>query len=348
MPVSKVKLSSTMTPNEFFKKYDTYPDLYTRWELGVVPDGTGLQILFNVEGKQYLLAGPRVGKVLSVNGGSVENPDNSFLAQLQEEVHEETFGVMGLHQNDKGEYELHLNNGSRHPLTMHDDLTVLKHKPRYYAYLTFTATCDTLSLEQLKLLAVKLSPTAHFWSKVGAYLYSHTRNAPKDETFVDYWKQNYESRCAAEIELVKAYNELKGDGLLIEPAEVFGLATAEHAIYELLHNVGSYEQLQKLFKHTVGRYSERSGYYVFDASDVLTSAKNGTELRDVDGQVVAKGVFNDDAVTAVFPALGIVANEFAPAQTAGVLAAKMGAFAPASQVVAAASSNAEETFGSKP
>lgn len=299
MPTKIIQLDPQVTPQEYFQ---------ANQELGVVPDGTGLQILFKIADEYYVVAGPRSGTVLTVNGGAIENVNksNPFLVQLQEEFEEETFGIMNLARTDVG-YQLSLKGGSTHALTMLSNQTFLDHKPGKFAYITFTAVCETLSLEELNQLASTLTPTASFWNKIGNHLFPHTRNAPKDASFADYWKSHQEARTELLEGLVKEYNQLNSDqALLIDPIKVFGAENIEDALNKL-NEVANYDELSKLFKNTVGRYSERSGYHVFKATDLLQATIDGNnqQVNDVTGQQVAVGIFNKATVNNVFPTLNI-------------------------------------------
>lgn len=68
-----IQLIPKSSPQEY---YEANKD-----QLSLVQDGTGLQILFNIAGEFYLLAGPRQNKVLSVNGGKIEKQHLPFANQ---------------------------------------------------------------------------------------------------------------------------------------------------------------------------------------------------------------------------------------------------------------------------
>ena len=325
MPGKLVLLNPQVTPQEYYNA--------NQQELGIVPDGTGLQILFKINGEYYLVAGPRSSAVLTVNGGSIENKQQPFLTQLQEELEEETFGKLQITKTEQG-YQL-VFKGNYHPLILKEEQTFLMHKPGTYAYVTFTAVCETLTLDQLNELATNLSPTANFWSKIGNYLFPHSRNAPKDVTFAAYWQSHKESREALIAELLKEYNNLiKSHALLIDPTDVFKKQSITDAL-NTLHEVTSYDELNTLFRHTVGRYSERAGYYVFKASDLLQATLESSKtVNDYTGKTVATGVFNKDAVSNVLPALGISVAQnsaaSAPLQAPGNISPHSPLFKPAS------------------
>lgn len=292
MPEKLIQLDPQVSPQEY---YDV------NQELGVVPDGTGLQILFKIEDEYYIVAGPRANQVLTVNGGTIENKHAPFNVQLSEELEEETFGVMNLAKTEEG-YVLLLN-GQHHPLRLKEEQTFLAHEPGKFAYVTFTAQCDTLTLAELNTLVERLTPTASFWNKIGNHLFSHIRNAPKDETFAEYWQSNIDARSQLINQLVEEYKA--NDVWLVDPKTVFQKDTVEEAL-NTFHQVEDYAALNTLFRHTVGRYSERSGYYVFKASEVLHAVLTDAQsVSDNNGKQVAKGVFNDSCIKTVLPALGI-------------------------------------------
>ena len=88
MPEKILHISPEVIPQELFEQHlDENQE-----KLTVVPDGTGLQVLFAINGEYYVLAGVRSDSVLSVNGGTVEQKGMPFSVQLTEELDEETFG----------------------------------------------------------------------------------------------------------------------------------------------------------------------------------------------------------------------------------------------------------------
>lgn len=295
MPAKLIKLNPLITPQAYYQNHQQ--------ELDVIPDGTGLQILFKIAEEYYLIAGPRGGNVLTVNGGTIENKQAPFFAQLAEELEEETFGVIKV-VYDMNEYQLILNNENKHALTILENQSILTYEPGKFAYVTFTAVCESLTLDELTTLANTLSPTAQYWNKMGNYLFSHVLKAPKNDVFVAYWKELVEERNSLIEELTANYNALViNKQLLIDPVAIFLCENITSALSKL-HDVADYDALNKLFKHTVGRYSERSGYYVFKASELLSSAKGSEEpIKDVQDKIVVNKVFNADAVTLVFPVL---------------------------------------------
>lgn len=319
-----IKLNPEVSPLSY---YNQNPE-----ELGVVPDGTGLQIIFKVNGENFLIAGPRNGKVLTVNGGAIEDKEAPFLTQLSEELMEETFGTMNVVRTHEG-YQLLLRDGSRHALSMQENQSFQSHKPGVYAYITFTAVCDSLTLVQLNEIALSMTPTASFWNKIGNYLFPHTRNAPKDETFAQYWQSNFEARNALITTLVNEYNQYldASVNLLIDPKDVFQADTIEQSLNKL-HAIADFAALNKMFRHTVGRYSERSGYHVFNAFELLNAAtQEQCDVHNINGAKVATGVFNEEAVAQVFPALNIEASK---KQTTSSGVAQMGIFVAPKIVVA--------------
>lgn len=256
--------------------------------------GTGLQILFKVENEFYVIAGPRSDKVLTVNGGSIENTHATFFQQLVEELNEETFGVMQLTED----HCLLLNDGSKHDLKFCEDLTYFMHKPGHRSYITFTAVCTSVSLEQLQSLADSMCVTAQFWNKIGNYLYAHFINPklPNSEEFLQYWLDDEANRSALIAELIQTH---PWQDLLIKPTDIFKADTIHEAL-NALHRLQTYQEFVTTFKHTVGRYSERNGYYLFRASELLKkAAEDVADVHDVRGSVVAHGIFNKGAVLGV-------------------------------------------------
>ncbi|KTD63536.1 hypothetical protein Lsan_0969 [Legionella santicrucis] len=284
-----INLSPLETPQAYYDQNAA--------ELGIVPDGTGLQIVFKINGENYVFAGPRGGSVLTVNGGTVENKNDLFLAQLAEEIEEETFGVLKVTHSKETGYQLSVN-GKQHALTLQDDKSYLSYKPGKYAYVTFTAVCKTVTIEELEAAQMQMNPTAAFWNQIGNFLFPHTRNAPKDDTFSVYW----ESQSAARANLIAKLSQSDENLLLIKPTVVFGTETIAQALAKL-NDIKSYGELMTMFKHTVGRYSERPGYYVFTTSELVRAVNNEAikEVNDYKGNKVASGIFNDSAVKAILP-----------------------------------------------
>ena len=92
-------------------------------------------------------------------------------------------------------------------------------------------------------------------------------------------------------------------GLLIDPQEVFAINGIEAAL-STLHRIESAEQLGHVFHRLVGNYSERSGYHVFKASDLMLAAQSGnTEIKDANSDVVASGIYYSEVVATLYPAL---------------------------------------------
>ncbi|KTD55255.1 hypothetical protein Lsai_2847 [Legionella sainthelensi] len=294
------KVSNLMTEKIIHLSFQETPQAYydqNAAELGIVPDGTGLQIVFKINGENYVLAGPRGGSVLTVNGGTIENKNAPFLAQLVEEIEEETFGVLKITHSQETGYLLSVN-GKQHVLTPQDDKSYLAYKPEKYAYLTFTAVCNTVTLEELEAAQMQMNPTAAFWNQIGNFLFPHTRNAPRDDIFLTYW----ESQSAARAGLIAKLIHTDENTLLIKPTVVFGTKTIAQALAKL-NDIKSYSELMTLFKHTVGRYSERPGYYIFTTSELVRAVNNEDiiEVNDYKGNKVASGIFNDSAVKAILP-----------------------------------------------
>jgi hypothetical protein len=294
MPGKLVTLVPSVTPQDFFAANKEW--------LGITPDGTGLQILCEIDNEYYVLAGPRTQKVLTVHGGKVEHSDAPFSNQLVEEFNEETYGVIQLAHNQDGFQLVIKGHDAPHQLTMQDDLSFVVYKPGKYAYATFTAVCKSLTLEQLNQLATTLTPTANFWNQFGNYLFPHTKAAPKDAGFADYWQGQAPARQALIERMTKTYHELtEANTLLMDPLTVFGEDSIEKAL-DHLNQVASYAELESLFKDTAGRYSERSGYHVFRATELLRAAKDNSQgVQDITGANVAVGIFNDDAVKETLP-----------------------------------------------
>lgn len=318
MPGQLISLNPKSTPQDC---YETNKE-----QLGIVPDGTGLQILFNIDGELYVVAGPRQGRVLSVNGGAIENQQLPFATQLAEELNEETFGMMQL-MNTENSYQLLLKDGSEHALSMQNQHTFLMHKTGKYAYVTFTAICNSLTIERLQNLAQEISPTANFWNKIGNNLFQQTQNAPKDTAFTAYWNNLKDARRSFIANLLNEYNQSikSGEPLLMDPITVFNGQNIENSLNEL-DSIENYSALTRMARHTVGRYSERSVYHVFSASELSRAAQTDCtdkNVKNIAGQVVAMSVFNDEAVAKVIPSLTINPSKIS---AAGVI--QFGAFAP--------------------
>jgi len=304
MPGEIISLNPRVSPQEYFNANQA--------KLSVVPDGTGLQILFKVKGEYYILAGVRTGKVITVNGGTIDKPrtQEPFAAQLAEELNEETFGVLSLAYDETRGYELILNDGSRHALSMQDEHAFMVHKPGKYAYVTFTAVCQSLTLAQLNTLAEAMTPTAHFWNEIGNDLFKKSADAPQDTSFAQYWESHRPGRTQLIANLVETHKQLTASGtpLLIDPTDVFQAETLEESL-DKLHQIADYAAFDTMFRHTVGAYSERSGYHVFPASELARVAALPIDVadksvKDAHGQKVTnQGIYNPDPVAVVIPAL---------------------------------------------
>lgn len=322
MPATKIKLNPGVSPQSYYDR--------NQESLGIVPDGTGLQILFKIADEYFVLAGPRAGSILTVNGGRIEDKAQPFFTQIEEEVFEETFGVLRIINKPEG-LQLQVTGDKDYPLTMCEEHTVLKHKPGVYAYVTYTAVCEDMPVERLQQLAGALSPTAKFWAKLGGFLFGHVRKAPKDESFVEYWAKQQQALDELLSELTEQHQAL-GSELLVSPETAFEVDSVE-AAWDQLRQLSDYKTFFHTFSHTVGRFSERAGYYVFNASDLLLCAQGETkQVSDVNGENVANSVFNDDAVKIAFPAIGVKQpmHRPAPAGSEEELARAKGLFAPAS------------------
>jgi hypothetical protein len=305
-----IHLSPKVSPNEFHQSFK---------DVDLVPSGTGLQIIFKIDGENYLIAGPRSDKVLSVNGGSVEDPDQPFFIQLMEEMQEETFGVLKLEETNEG-YKLTTFEGRSHPITFLETHSFMSHKPGRYAYITFTAICDTATLDELIRIADRMTFTAKFWNRIGNYLFSHVSNneLPKDDRLDDYWKKDKDNRSLLITSLIQEGKLLLAKNLLlINPCDVFKAPDLEEALSHL-HAIHSYSDLMRMFKHTVGRYSERAGYYVFNSADLFRATQdNNPAVCDIRGQQAASGIFNNDSFATVFSELNIIAQHDAATRRKG-------------------------------
>lgn len=295
MTVAIIKLSPGTTPENF-----------SRTTQQTLPDGVGLQIFFEVNGEYYLIAGPRAGgRVTAVNGGKIENNAHSFYAQFAEELYEETFGYLRIESGDHG-WVLVIGD-DRYALEMLEDQVAFEKNDTYnYSYVTFTAVCRDLSREDLHEVAALLSPTAAFWNKIGNYLHQQCQAAPCHECgdFKKFWQLGYEKRNELITEWIGDYYQIfHNGGLLIDPQDVFKRKRVEEAL-ATLHTIENAEQLGHVFHRLVGNYSERSGYHVFKASDLMQAAQSGSnEVKDVNGAVVARGIYYSEVVATLYPAL---------------------------------------------
>lgn len=111
--------------------------------------------------------------------------------------------------------------------------------------------------------------------------------------------------------------------LLVTPETAFKVET-EAKVWDILRNVDNYKDLKTIFTHTAGRYSERMGYFVFNAETLYNSVTKKSAITDVNGENVgARGVFNDDAVETIFPMIVPVLRPRASESDANI-AASMG------------------------
>lgn len=268
-------------------------------QISQIPDGTGLQLLFHTNQHYYLIAGPRSEKLLTLNGGKIEHPDLPLYKQLQEELDEELFDTLHLLTSKKG-YDIQILSTS-YALTLRNDVSLVTDRPGAFTYLTFTAVVDEVPLMTILSLADKVSPTAKFWSKLGNYLSDTVRNAPKDDSFKIYWQNQLPKLNQVLAEMTTLYNELNSEGkLLISPQQAFNVNNLDEA-WDVVRNMNTYTELKIFFSNNVGRYSERVGYYVFDANSLLQSQKNKLAFTDLYGEEIASTLFNAPAVELVFP-----------------------------------------------
>lgn len=311
--------ATNLTPKNWVSNVDPMmsPEFYyllNSDQISRMPDGTGLQILFASRGHYYLLAGPRVNRLLTVNGGKIEKPQAPFFEQLQEEFEEETFGVMQIFPGSglsSQSFQL-LINDRPYPLQILTESTLIHDSPSKFVYVTFTGLVPDFSVKNLDKLANHLTPTSLFWEKLGSYLHQHTRKAPKDETFVSYWQSQQDGLNQVLSDLSQDYDRLiRKGGLLITPEQAFQVNTIDDA-WNVLRQLNSYSQLKYHAQNTVGRYSERKGYYVIDAQSVLDAVQfKDKSVRDIHGRKIADSVFNTDAVQYIFP-LFLNKNVFQP------------------------------------
>ncbi|WP_367608370.1 hypothetical protein [Legionella sp. W05-934-2] len=273
-------------------------------QISQIPNGTGLQILFTSQGKYYLLAGPRANRLLTVIGGKIENLKAPFLSQLQEEFGEETYGVMAIDTAlpFPSQFFWLMINDEPHPLEIVSESTLIHDSPSKFAYVTFTGLVSDISEEALDKLATQLTPTALFWEKLGSFLHQHLNQAPKDEQFEAYWQDQQQRLNQVLAELSKDYDRLSHKGqLLISPEQAFSVSTIEEA-WDVLRHLHTYSQLKYHAQNTVGRYSERKGYYVIDARSLLHAVQSdNTPITDIHGRQIASSVFNKEAVEYIFP-----------------------------------------------
>ncbi|KTD46282.1 hypothetical protein [Legionella quateirensis] len=288
------EINPLSTPQAYYEQHKDQMD--------VVPDGVGLQILFKSGNTSYLLAGPRAHRLLTLNGGKIEHTDLSFARQLQEEFFEETFGVFEILIRRNTLY-LRINK-QIYPLHFYKDKTLVHYKPGQFAYVTFTAEVrENIDQIMLDSLANQLSPTALYWEQLGSYLFNRVRAAPHGDGFSEYWLQQRESLDLLLADLTNQYDVLIQRGqLLITPEQAFEVDQLDQA-WDKLRGISSYGELKNCFQNTVGRYSERAGYYVLDAKQVLAAAKTSQSVLDIHGQPVADSIFNLETVLVVFSSI---------------------------------------------
>lgn len=293
MPSTLTKANPTDIPNQFSNTELLEQQCPT-------PDGTGLQLYFEIDGEHYVLAGPRGGSLLTVNGGRIDRPDESYFQQLAEEYAEETFDILTLEMSEDGIMTLHIKDLGTFPVTISKQCLVA-YEPDSYAYLTFAGTVSGLSLDDLKNVAKQMAPTANYWAKLGGFLAGQcfNRNTPKDDAFQAYWQtqQAALNQVFAEMDAM-----VTDDELLIKPEQAFTVASKEQA-WQQVREITDYATLRHVFSHTVGRFSERAGYYVFSAETLkaATSEDFSSDINDVEGNRIATGLFNDDAVKMLQP-----------------------------------------------
>ena len=288
------EINPLSTPQAYYEQHKD--------QIDVVPDGVGLQIFFKSGNTRYLLAGPRDHRLLTLNGGKIEHKEFSFARQLQEEFFEETFGVFEIliHRDT-----LYLRiNKQIYTLHFYKDKTLVQYKAGQFAYVTFTAEVrENIDQIMLDSLANQLSPTALYWEQLGSYLFTRIRAAPHDDGFSDYWMQQRESLELVLADLTRQYDYLTQRGqLLITPEQAFEVDQLDQA-WDKIRGISSFADLKNCFQNTVGRYSERAGYYVLDASQVLAAAKDSQSVFDINNQPVADSIFNLETVLVVFSSI---------------------------------------------
>lgn len=287
-----VNTSPLITPIDFYQLHQD--------QIDKIPDGTGLQVLFYSNHHYYLLAGPRSKRLLTVNGGKIESNDQPFTKQLMEEFDEETFGVFTLVPTAEG---LALNYHHRlYPVYLYPNASHVAGQPGKFVYLTFTAVVHGFDQNRLSEIAAELSPTALYWSKLGNFLSQQVRLAPQDGSFEAYWLSQRPALDQLLNELSSQYDELKQKNqLIISPEQAFETASMEEA-WDKIRQFKSYADLKYCFQNTVGRYSERAGYFVLEANNVLAAANDPNQpITDINGNQVADSLFNNSTVRMTFP-----------------------------------------------
>ncbi|MBL7480376.1 hypothetical protein [Legionella bononiensis] len=288
------EINPLSTPQAYYEQHKD--------QIDVVPDGVGLQIFFKSGNTRYLLAGPRDHRLLTLNGGKIEHQEFSFARQLQEEFFEETFGVFEILIRRNTLY-VRINK-QIYPLHFYKDKTLVQYKAGQFAYVTFTAEVrENIDQNMLDSLATQLSPTALYWEQLGSYLFTRFRAAPHDDGFSDYWMQQRESLELVLADLTRQYDFLTQRGqLLITPEQAFEVDQLDQA-WDRIRGLSSFAELKNCFQNTVGRYSERAGYYVLDARQVLAAATDSQSVFDIHGQPVADSIFNLETVLVVFSSI---------------------------------------------
>lgn len=288
-------------------------------EVELPPDGVGVQFFFNTpEGEQLTLGGPRGTELQTTIGGRIGSKayKGTLLAKIQQELKEETAGVLEIHQSDTSAtgyvLQVKIKNAqgqefvNSYPLTFRADLThsaakietTEKGELKGFHYATFTVTCDGLSKTQLSDIASYMSPTMQFCNtvflKLNAFIgngYLKKFNKLPAEEAQTLWNSPEEigARAALAKEFSTEYYALQEKGqMLLQPQQLLqytqdGKTTSygnfEQGLKELFVEAPSQDVLKDGFFKQISNCSERPFYDVFVAAELADAAKRSEEQK---------------------------------------------------------------------
>ncbi|MBY0377240.1 MAG: hypothetical protein K2Q33_01585, partial [Gammaproteobacteria bacterium] len=277
------------------------------------PDGVGIQLFFNVEGgKQVTFAGPKGKELQTTIGGGIGNKayQGTLLAKFQQELKEETAGVLEISQSDNSPtgYILQVRIKDQHgqevvniyPATFRDNLTHSVGKIettetglKGFHYATFTAFCDGLTEKQLVHIADYMTPTMQFCNNVFAKLtnlpfmngYLKKFKGKSVEEAQALWNSEAEIAIRAQLaeEFAMQYHSLQEKGqILLQPQQLLQYTEGgrtvsyqnfEQGLKDLFVNAPSPAVLNDGFLKQIGKCSERPFYEVFATDELMDKAK---------------------------------------------------------------------------
>lgn len=276
-------------------------------------DGTGIQLNYIVDGIAYLIAGPRFGKVLSVNGGAIA-AETRIIDQLAEELEEETFGALSFARQKLSEegpwaYErdveghlmiissvTHERYSLKFPI---ENCQSLENHPKY-CYFATQVEIQNVGLESLKTIARTMTPTAKLWNAIGNEYFKLQK--PKD--FAGEWSTHWNSesiqvkRESSKAVVRAVYEEVRNQFLFDNPFNTFQVSNLEAALVKIFDEIDSEHAYWDMMKNKVGSYSERPYYAVYGKHVLKDSITLSRQVVDIDSINDSQGVFDASTILA--------------------------------------------------